>query len=356
VASRVEVFERECGLAHYYDINSSFPHSMNKPQPGRYIGTARRLRDSDLHKPCLVECDVNVPECYLPPLPFRHEQSGRIFFPTGKWSGWFDGEDIRLLLENGGKVQKLHQIMTFEPFDDLKRYVDVFYEKKANATDPFLRFLYKRFLNALYGKFAEREDKRRILIHPEFTTCPHNPIHPDNACMRIVMPGVWEVDDAVSVPHAHVPIAAHVTALSRSLLFNYMKPRKRLYYCDTDSVVTSDVLATDDKELGALKYEHRIKQGHFAAPKLYGFKDKAGEWHVKSKGFRKLGIEEFRKLVEGEALIIERMAKLRENLRRNRIATEDIVIKKRLHNIMPKRADTKNGRTRPWSIQELDES
>src|SRR5574343_135653 len=42
-ASRVEVFNRDCVEALYYDINSSFPFAMTRPCPGRHIGSHRSL-------------------------------------------------------------------------------------------------------------------------------------------------------------------------------------------------------------------------------------------------------------------------------------------------------------------------
>ena len=44
-ASRVEPFEKECGEAKYYDINSSFPFAMTFPAPGSLVRTYDRLPD-----------------------------------------------------------------------------------------------------------------------------------------------------------------------------------------------------------------------------------------------------------------------------------------------------------------------
>lgn len=376
IASRVEVIRGECGRANYYDINSSFPASMKKAQPGNVIRMRHSIPEGagSLY---LAKCQVSIRECYLPPLGFRNEGDGRIYFPTGTWETWLDCADVSLLEESGcGRILRIDDVIEFEPFDDLAGYVEEVYSRKASATDPFRRLVYKYLLNALYGKFAEREEKRKILINPDCTYCRHNPPHANDGCLSMIMPGVWEQEEVVEVPHAHVPISAHVTASSRALLWEYMHEAAdngELYYVDTDSVVTTATMRSDAKELGALKLEKVVDEGRFISPKLYATRspsdvraddgkkgsDGAGEgWIVKSKGFRRLGIGEFRKLVEGDAVEVERFSSIRENLRDgHELDPYQKKFEKRLRKgvIRPKRCDDGNNNTRPWGVGEIEE-
>lgn len=402
VASRVEVFERECGPANYWDINSSFPWSMCKPQPASMLRITHRVPDSGLY---LLECDLSVPASYLPPLPYRTQDGSRIFFPSGTWNTWLDCTDVRLLEAEGGKIEKVYRCAVFEEFGDLAGYVRDLYERKAAATDTFERILYKYLLNALYGKFAERSDKRKILINPEYTTCQHAPRHGGDTCMRLIMPGVYEISETMNVAHAHVPISAHVTAESRGLLFGYLKDamggglhkpsnmesahvphsisnmekghttsahidthglckpsRGKIYYCDTDSIVTDSVLESGE-EIGQLKLEHKLTSATFVAPKLYSITDDKGKSKVRSKGFRGLSLEEFRELVEGEEVMISRMARVRENLNdamrkgRDEMKIKEVRFGKRLRPgaVRPKRKDDGKGGTLPWKVEEVEE-
>ncbi len=80
-ASRVEVFTKTCEGGKYYDINSSFPWSMTQSLPANFSSITEKKPAPGM--PYIAECEIEIKDCYLPPLPYRLE--GRIFFPTGKW-------------------------------------------------------------------------------------------------------------------------------------------------------------------------------------------------------------------------------------------------------------------------------
>lgn len=386
-ASRVEVFRRQVlpkdVPTKYYDVNSSFPFSMTKPQPANFKNWGRHLpRGADALY--LADLTVKVPAgMNVPPLPWRSRDQ-RIFFPTGEWRGLFDSADVELLEEAGGRILKVHSCTTFEPFSDLAEYVAFLYEMKrkasleaddvslsqeARADAKFRRLIYKLFLNSLYGKFAERSEKMKILVHPAYTRCPHKPEHEEGTCMRKIMPGVWECDEDVDVQHAHMPISVHVTALSRALLWRVLSPCKALYYCDTDSNVCDDDLETDPEErLGTLKLENHILEADFLAPKLYRMKKegtckhKGDEFHpdnecmraVRSKGFSRLTWGEFGDLIDGREIRFTRMARMRENLRDGVLGVRMLNLHKASRGAFPKRADAGEGATRPYDVKELE--
>jgi len=376
-ASRVEVYRREAKEANYYDVNSSFPFSMSKPQPGSLLGMSSNIPTSP-GKLYIAKCDVEVrADCYLPPLPYRSPDS-RILFPTGRWSGMFDCEDIELLLETGlGSISNIEQVWYFEPFNELADYVAVLYELKrdadkrlneGDASATFARQVYKLLLNALYGKFGERTIKRKILINPADTHCNHSPRHADDSCVRMIIPGVWEMSEEVDIVHAHLPISIHTTASSRAVLYRPMSECSEIYYCDTDSIscAPSDTLDTPHDRrcsspscagclLGGMKLEKQIEDCEWLAPKLYSYKDKgSGKRHVKSKGFSRLSYEQFVDLKEGRDIKYERMARIRETMRFGDMKPRDIKISKRLIGASPKRCPLRGGQdTRPWSVEEL---
>jgi len=385
-ASRVEVFRHYAPSGEYYDINSSFPFSMTKPQPGAFKGMRRTIPPGE-RAIYFAYATVTVPECDLPPLPFKLK--GRIFFPTGTWVAWFTRTDLELLQLYGGRIDKIHKVLDFEPFTDLADYVKEIYALRKAETAKgkvnednrrmgmreqypgadFRSYTYKLLLNSLYGKFGERSEKDMLLIRPDSTKCNHGGKHPDNSCMRMVSPGIWRRTDVKNVPHAHVAISAYVTSLSRALLYKHLAACSVRYYADTDSVVCGEgeKLPTSP-ELGDLKYEGAIREGRFICPKVYSFTainetDDAGRPKVvvKSKGFRRLGPEEFEALRNYEPVTIERMAGIKEGLRdlegdRPFGGRWSKVKSKRLHkNTITKRARDGADNTRPWSVDELRE-
>lgn len=352
-ASRVEVFNSECHDGYYYDINSSFPFSMTFPVPGTYLGRVPRISESwldDDSKPFFAHVDFTVPDCDLPPTPTRI--AGRVFFPVGRWQAFLSSIDIRLLFECGAIIHRVNKVRTFEPRSDLKEYVEDIYSRRKATDDPFRRLVYKYLLNSLYGKFAERSEKETLLIHPETT--------PSREYM--LTPGVFVVPKVANVPHECVWISSYITARSRYNLYHLMRQSKRYYYCDTDGFASDTPDMTTSAELGGLKLEKVIHHGKFIAPKVYrldGMVDGEEKTIVKAKGFSlgkgKEAIERFETLIGGHDIEVDRMARIRENLRKGKVHPVETIVTKRLQNMMPKRHTYSDGSTRPYTIDELRE-
>jgi len=353
IASRVEVIQRNCSDAGYYDINSSFPASMTLPQPGALIGTGKYRHGGD---PCLVHAKVTVPECHIPPVPMRLDK--RVYFPTGTFERWFTSNDIELVEDSGGRIEKIDETLVFEPFYDLGRYVRTVYEMRRRATDPFSRMLYKLLMNSLYGKFGESTEKDSVLINPKKK--------PKGPGAKMMFAGVWCVTEKVAVKHSHVPIAAHITANSRALITRQLQACDDVYYCDTDSIVTTTKLPTGD-QLGELKLEKKVDKGTFLAPKLYRIYPGP---EVRAKGFRRLSSEEFDTLESGGHVQIERMVRAKENLNKGFMYPHEKAFLKRAIShltrdelaelnisdsryLRPKRSTDSDGKTRPWDVSEL---
>lgn len=383
IASRVELFRPRCEEAYYYDINSSFPHAMTHACPGniKALYEGKLPPEGSLY---LADVEVNVPEMYLPPLPRRI--GGRIFFPWGQWRSWFTSHDIELLQAVGGHVERVYEAVEFEPFYDLAEYANTLYQKRLSAPSEFESLVYKLLLNSLYGKFAEGNDKERLVYDPPRIACTHDPAHPTlpngvPTCWHQYFPGAWLVSDYVDVPHVHVPISAFITSLARKNLYHYLDQCREVYYCDTDSVITSDELPTA-QSLGALKLEGRIESGEFLAPKLYhvrGHFKGALEHRIRGKGYRSvedtcaictnrrgacrcsagfrktsLSYEDFQRLKRDDEIVVQRMLRTRELWRLNaQEPLEKVFTKGRKAKLIPKRPFHGPNDTRPYHLDEL---
>lgn len=374
IASRVEVYEHECFDAEYWDINSSFPFSMTFDAPGNLIGTSRRLKDDDSIK--LVRAVVSVLDCDLPPVPYRTTEDRRIYFPTGSWSGWFSGVDIGLLEASGHRIDRIEKVLSFEPFHDTKRYAQEIYELRKNSTHEPERVVLKFLLNSLYGKFAEGEFKSKYLINPppEFFDVPDWTPETGEG-KSYVMPGVYELVEKRTVAHRHVPIAMHITALSRRWIYEYMVKASKVHYCDTDgfSVPKEDSKHySNSKELGGLKKEDSRPFAYYHAPKAYVYQkalpdDYQGplEMKVKAKGFsriqdengdhRRLTYGDFAQLLEHKEVHVEQFSRVRSMLKSGKAHPHDVTRHKTFRDqINPKRYFPPGGaRSRPWHVSEL---
>lgn len=364
VGSRVEVIQRHTQDAFYYDINSSFPYAMTQPCPGEYIGAGNRLPDSD-HFPYIADVEIEIPDMYLPPLPFR-TQMGRIFFPTGKWRAHLSNVDIELLQECEGTVHKVYECLLFHPFDDLRAYATDIYNERKKSTDPFRRIVFKYLLNCLYGKFAERSDKQSLHINPSESWFAKYAANPKLPRPEMLFPGAFLEQREIPVPHMHVPISMHITALARRKIYHLMADCEEVHYCDTDGFSTTEEMSTTN-ELGGLKLEKLIKDGLFVAPKMYRIRGQelkpgpSGQvWEdidlVRAKGFSRLNVDRFLKILEGETIEYERMVRIRENFRRGHFSPREIIVPKRVNveSFIPKRFTYPDGTTRAWEKKEIE--
>lgn len=355
-ASRVEVFSRKCFDASYYDINSSFPFAMTMPCPGEYLGSSRRLKEGSIY---FADVEISIPDTYLPPIPTRI--AGRLFFPVGRWRTWLSSVDIKLLLSEGGRIEKLHKALYFAPFNDLSSYASDLYTRRKESPEGFAKVAYKLLLNSLYGKFAESPYKSALLIDPD-------PDRIDYETDEMFMPGIWLTERKMPVPHMHTAISAHITALARKTLFDYISICGEFHYCDTDGFSTTEKLSTGP-ELGSLKLEKLIREGTFIASKVYrlqGQVQSGNGWldiesqtkhqGVKAKGFSNPSVDMFLKLAQGKEIESIRMSRVKELVRKGESKPSEKVIRKRLKlaDSTPKRFTYPDGETRPWHIKELE--
>lgn len=280
---RVEVYQRHVETrGYYYDINSSYPHSMSKKLPGSYTGSSRKIRPYSW-----VFATVRT-DGYCPALPYK---SDALYFPTGKFSGWFYVDELE---QSGVEILEVDQVMHFSPQEFMAPYVSELFGRRKTSTDEFARLCYKLLLNSLYGKLGERTEKSKIIIKPsrewllESREIAKREIaHGLPESRPMLMPGVYLEACSVEVPHEHVALCSAVTAHSRINLRRYMTSTPTIYYCDTDSIVTNDPALPTSKELGGLKQEKAFDAASFPAPKIYMIDDE-----LKCKGFPRKAIAE----------------------------------------------------------------
>lgn len=346
-ASRVEVISTWCEDAYYYDVNSSFPFAMTYPVPGELRGTYRGRPRGEPDDLWMADIEVEVPEGFLPPLPVR--AGGRLFFPTGKWRGWYTNIDIQVLLRSGGKINRMFESMTFRPNTDLRDYSLTLYDLRKKS-EGVIKVVCKYLMNSLYGKFAESDLKSEIIVNPSEV----------KEGWQMMVPGVFVQEKVTPIPHMHVPIAAHVTAIARRTLYDFMGQSSELHYCDTDGFSTTQ-LYRDGNELGEIKLEKYIRKGRFLQAKVYhldGTDTDGKEMQViKAKGFSKLNLEKFEKLLNFEEIGYTRMARIKENARRGDFTPRETVMRKGIRrDAISKRFFYPDGHSRPWDFGELCEN
>jgi len=371
---RTELFRTFGESLHYYDINSSYAKSMSEPQPvgDRLITDTLDWRMAE-NNAGFVECTVYIPpDCPLPPLPHR-AKSGKLLFPTGTFSGVWSTRELELLNDPfvNGKILSVKKCVWFGLKPVFGEMIDVLWNLRQKCLsgcstksckgcnpeyDEGLSALAKIMINACYGKFGMRQERTSIVFSnykdKEHCFLCQEPLKHERPGAEYIgslceecegsKPAsdehgdVWyqskKVEASYIIPH----IAAHITALARIRIWQFMKlaieSGGNVYYTDTDSCLT-DIVLPSSQELGAFKDEYPGKtlRGRFVQPKVYlleceegfsdshqkGCEDKSCRGCVKEKvtmkGFpaRLRTKENLAKLEAGESLSYENLEKIR---------------------------------------------
>jgi len=330
----VEVFKRSAPNLKAYDVNSMYPYVMQYPVPVDYVAESRKLVDTYYG---FVEAIVEVPNMYIPPLPFKLE---KLFFPVGRFRAVWTSEELIEAEQRGAKIIKIVKVHYFRCEVIFKEYVERLYKLKKTAGEP-TRTIAKYLLNSLFGKFGQHPEKKVYVTEREAPVGAFPILNPDG-----LPSGFAEFRrksrSAYLLPH----ISSAITSKARLVLLSQLDEHS--FYCDTDSIFTTQEMKTGD-ELGQWGL---IGEGEalFIQPKLYKFK---GIW--KAKGLnRSQSIDAF---IQGDINQVIRRKSIKEALRTGTPACEDIEIIKTLGATRPKRVWLPgDSDTRPWSVQELIEN
>lgn len=314
---RTELFEEWGRDVHYYDLNSSYPASM---QFGMPVGDMKELGPCTLetlikksaHSVGFVECTVEIPtSCLIPPLPYRSQggettvrrpdgkeyplPAGKLIFPVGRFTGVWDFEELALLFHPlvNGRIISIHRSVWYKKKPAFREMVQTLYEyRKKHLPDcedgkckgcktdynPGLAEVAKLMLNAFFGKTGMREERSSLVYIPPSHDWRElgpgaKPVDGNPDTCRI-----WEVERIASAPYVMPQFAAHITAISRRRLFlgmcDVLSRGGKILYCDTDSIIASIPLSDemiDQTILGKWKNElPGLKiDGRFILPKLY---------------------------------------------------------------------------------------
>lgn len=279
------------GEAELYDINSHYPNCMLRAMP---VGLGIELEnptESQVYNNAnkmtgIVDCEVYIPEdTYIPPLPYR--LGGKLIFPVGRFRGVWDTAELTLLKKVNGKILNTYKSVWFQEAPIFYNFITTMYKfrDKTNPNwNPGMDWIAKILMNSAYGKFAMREERSKIVVHPSSIT-GLKPI--DYTC------DIWSENVFISPNYIVPQISTHVTALARAKLWEILNgviaKGGKVYYTDTDSVVCSGVSLDTDSKLGGLKLESVVKRAEFVLPKLYlietaeSNKKKTKESHIKVK-------------------------------------------------------------------------
>lgn len=356
VGGRVELFDlRRRTNVKLYDINSLYPYACTKPLPVQLEAITEGW-DEAITEPDMmgfVECLVSVPDhVTIGPLPVR--RGDQLIFPIGTFRGSWSSADLKNLFLCGGKVLQTVRTHRFKTYPFARKMMEDLYAARLDIERPEMGLAAKLLMNSLYGKFAQKDEKNDLLFNPTLDdmdpskewTC-HNPGEPIER---------WESCYSERQMHCLPFIAAHVTAIARSIHYPYLFASQDPVYCDTDCLAQSDAMDTST-DLGKMKLEVEYEWFEAILPKLYHGKATTGKMVDKAKGFGgwakekyEHGIVEHLKL--GGSVTVKAPAKLRTIMKSGSLQPFEQVTQKRIHATYQKRIVNPDGTTKPIKLWE----
>jgi len=257
---RVEIFKMRGENLHYYDINSLYPSVMYESEyPLIASNNIEYVNEYVRNRLGYYFVKVSVPDNdYIPLLPYR-DKEGKLLFPQGTWQGWYYSPEIEKALQLGYSI-KVYRGYVFKHTGYIFRdFVNHYYDIKKHSTGA-KRFIAKLMLNSLYGKFGQ---------HRELDTFE---VSEDSPYMYLPYLNLARVKTISYAKYIHSEIAGLITSYARLKLYSLFERagKENIYYCDTDSIITSRELSTSDA-LGDIKNEDNIKTFIAINPKVYAY-------------------------------------------------------------------------------------
>jgi len=299
---RVEVFKKYFNASvnsatnkgkylYDYDFNSLYPSVMQDntfPVGNPSFINNYRYNRNDVG---FAEIETHIPHnIYIPPLPYRLNEM--LIFPTGHLQGVYPFPYINVL-EALNIPYKINKAYLFDRADLFSDFVNDVYYRRLQNKDNVKSYILKILANSLYGKFAQKRERREFIIIPDQDDLKKG-LHIYNNDVDL-----WFNDLELDSAHILPAISAYVTAYAHIKLFNNLKQYSNsIYYCDTDSLFTTCHLPTS-LNLGSLKLEDQIQEAIFINPKCYAYINLDGKEIIKAKGFSReeLNFNSFKKVL-----------------------------------------------------------
>ncbi len=287
---RNEVYCKYGEKINIYDIKSMYVSCYNEPVP---IGQMRWIKP-DIEKGTLCEATVKVPkDLYIGPLPLRRH--GKLIFPTGEFTSWWDTCELRNSLKFRVDVKIRRQLCAEEEpvMDSFGKFIGYI---RGNKNDEF----WKMFGLSVTGKLGQsrwRDDIKHISDIKDLQGW--TPLDGDEkyfSTKRYVNGHMPYVKPAIDMR-----IRAKARIKHLDFILGAMKKGK-VFYGDTDSLYTTAKLPIG-KQVGELVSLGKAERGYFIRQKLYGYVQR-GKLVQKSSGYSdlKLSEEDFKDLLNGKTL------------------------------------------------------
>ena len=335
IGGRVEVFNSGLGLdkVYHFDVPGMYALCMKKDLPmgnAVYVDGFETTMNAiefltKLHESKIIgffKVSVICPDTLNVPVLGIHESNGKLYFPTGAFTGTWSSHELELAASKGYTLNFISGYV-FKTGNPLKGYSELFTDIKNNSEqigDKPTRTIAKLFLNSLYGKFAshyflntsqvvyDQNDVEslanlfkinsiidvaadiKVVNYCLSVQANPNQIKADKDTIRDAYKKSNQVLDDKNI---NMAIASAITAHARITLYNLYEEVEniggKLCYSDTDSVFAWLPSSPFGKPFGPFTWtgnpdSETSDQALFIAPKMYYFKTVDGQLKFKVKG------------------------------------------------------------------------
>lgn len=274
---RVEVYKGR-GHVFVYDVRSLYPTVMLEEMP---TGDCKKVHTFDRERIGFYHVEIkSMPDFYISPFLVKKFKN---IFPVGRGMYYCSSALLSYLKKQYGIRFNVLVGYVFKEKEHLfVDYVKYFYKMKSEHGKDAIGYISKLMLNSLYGKFNQRRENNTIEVFNG----------QNNFCMiEQEEAKKFHLCNVVKTNHAKFIcpyIGSYITELARLYHWKLMqRDPQSVFYCDTDSVFTSNRKAFDPlvgEKIGQLSFEGEF-DGVFLGNKTYALQNKKTE-KVVFKGFK----------------------------------------------------------------------
>jgi hypothetical protein len=282
---------RARGPGSHHDICNAYPAQLAKAElpvgACRQLGSRQAALALDNARPGLYSVTAHIPEdSFLPPLPWHH--GGQLVFPTGTISGMWTLPELACAAERGVTFERVHAALVWEAtapvFGELvARWYEI--RRGVGRKTPLGQWI-GRLAKALTGKFSERPERQRVIMHPEkISICTRKGSCRDGctgrcgAYRQIDLDGhIWAIPYQKLGPSAYPQWSAYLRAMTRVQWLEQAEKLARtgdLCFGNTDSLwhTSRASPAPLGDGLGQWEYQHGWTNLDVRSASTYAFTD-----------------------------------------------------------------------------------
>lgn len=381
---RTEVFTPRVtdGKAYHFDVNSLYPTCFEYDYPvgaPEYITGQRRIRlawDMWLNDGAglgYIKATVYIPQQHIPPLPVK---MGKLVFPTGLITGTWTFHELQYAVEKCGvEIREYHEMILFKKtYPILRNFLHTFYPMKVKGKEDgnvALASMAKLLLNTGYGYLCLRRDRT------DLKALEDKEKYEDRFLYQNEEMGYICINSTVISDSVQVAAGAYVASYARLILLDmlrYLDDKGTVYYCDTDSIVSSEPIPEEyvhPTDLGKWDLEGVLTDGIFLFPKVYSeIKEKGNtvkfkgvsretqksmdfQWYENTLAKLQRGEKDEILVEKGKELLRSVSYALKTGQDPNRVELRDKKIN--LGNVQKRNVDYKNNYSMPWHFETKEE-